>query len=238
MRAISRWLSAAVVALCVACGSSATAAYEQTHSATQIVSDAGKSTGSATSFHLAVAVTTQAGQANADFDVEGKNVSGKVTYQSTLVRVMHVDGRTFVYGADMAQLLEKTNAQAAALVRAKAADKWVLMPEEFWSSTGIDELTDLRKMADCLQAASGLKKKGTSTVSGKRAVEVDDQLTSQIYVDTASPHYFLRVVLAGSDTCVTGSAVSNETLDLSKVGQKMNISVPNGYVDLQTLATG
>ena len=72
MRAISRWLSAAVVALIVACGSSAAAAYEQTHSAKQIVSDAGKSTGSATSFHLAVAVTTQEGQANADFDVAGR----------------------------------------------------------------------------------------------------------------------------------------------------------------------
>ncbi len=96
----------------------------------------------------------------------------------------------------------------------------------------------MRKMADCLQAASGLKKKGTSTVSGKRAVEVDDQLTSQIYVDTASPHYLLRVALSGTDTCVTGSAVSNETLDLSKLGQKLDIAVPAGYVDAQTLATG
>ncbi len=99
------------MALCVACGSSAAAAYEQTHSAKQIVSDASKSTGSATSFHLAVAVTTQNGQANADFDVAGTNVNGKVTYQGTLVRIMHVDGRTFVYGADLAQFLATSSSQ-------------------------------------------------------------------------------------------------------------------------------
>jgi hypothetical protein len=224
--------------LCVACGSSAAASYDQTHSAKQIVSDASKSTGSATSFHLAVAVTTQNGEANADFDVEGTNVNGRVIFQGTLVRVMHVDGRTFVYGADLAQLLATSNAQAASIVRAKAVDKWVLMPEEFWSSTGVSELTDMRKLGDCLEAAAGLAKKGTSTVSGKTAIEVDDQLTSKIYVDVASPHYFLRVMLSGTDTCVTGSSVSNETLDLSKIGQKLDIAVPNGYVDLQTLASG
>lgn len=229
-----------VLALVVglACGSASTASYEQSHSAKQVVTDASKSTGSATSFHLAADVTTQQGPAHAEFDVEGLNVSGKVSYQSTNVRIMHVDGKTFVYGADLADSLASTNAQAAATVKAKAADKWVLMPEEFWTSTGITELTDIKKTTDCLQSASGLTKKGTSTVSGKRVVEVDDELTSQMYVDTASPHYFVRVALAGKDTCVTGPAVTQETIDLTKVGAKLNIAVPAGYVDVQSLQNG
>ena len=227
---------ALIVAL--ACGSASTASYEQSHSAKQVVADASKSTGSATSFHLAVDVTTQQGPAHAEFDVEGTNVNGTVSYQGTHLRIMHVDGRSFVYGADLAEVLAATNAQGAAAVKAKAADKWVLMPEEFWTSTGISELTDVKKMSDCLQSASGLTKKGTSNVSGKRVVEVDDELTSQMYVDTASPHYFVRVALAGKDTCVTGPGVTQETIDLTKLGAKLNIAVPVGYVDLQSLANG
>ena len=222
----------------LACGSASTASYEQSHSAKQVVADASNSTGSATSFHLAVDVTTQQGLAHAEFDVEGSNVNGTVSYQGTHLRIMHVDGRSFVYGSDLADFLATSNAQASATVKEKAADKWVLMPEEFWTSTGITELTDIRKMSDCLQSASGLTKKGTSNVSGKRVVEVDDELTSQMYVDTASPHYFVRVALAGKDTCVTGPGVTQETIDLTKLGAKLNIAVPAGYVDLQSLATG
>ncbi len=224
--------------LIAACGLGASAGYSETHTALQIVSDASKSTGSAPSFHITIDATTKDGQANADVDVEGSNVSGKIVGKGIGVRIIHVDGQTFVYGSDLAAILESSNPQAAAIVKAKASDKWVLMSEDFWNTAGIDEITNLGKITDCLKTEQGLTKKGTSTISGQQVVEVDDQLASSFFVSTGAPHYFLRLALTGVDTCITNSSVTKETIDLSKVGQKLHIAVPTGYVDLKTLAGG
>jgi hypothetical protein len=238
VRAFGAAMSVTVMALTAGCGLGASPDYSQTHSAQQIVLDASKSTGSATSFHITIDATTKDGKGNADVDVEGSNVSGKIVGQGIGVRIIHVDGQTFVYGSDLAAILEVSNAQAAATVKAKASDKWVLMPADFWSSTGIDEITQMQKIADCIKTEQGLTKKGTSIISGQQVVEVDDQLASSIYVATAAPHYLVRLALTGVDTCVTDASVAQETIDLSKVGQKLNIAVPTGYVDLKTLAGG
>src|SRR5579864_7321826 len=130
------WLCVVTVVLTAACGSAAAATYQDSHSAQQIVSDASKSTGSASSFHITIDETTQDGAQHADLDVEGSNVSGKLTASGMVVRLMHVNGQTFIYGADLAQLLVSTKEpQAAAVVKARAADKWVLMPADFWTSS-------------------------------------------------------------------------------------------------------
>lgn len=220
----------------VACGPGASASYEQSHSAQQIVNDASSSTGSATSFHITVNATTQDGPATADFDVAGSNVQGMVNGQGMTIHLIHVNGQTFVNGTDLADILTKTNPQAAAIVKAKASDKWVLMPSAFWSSTTIADAVDMQKLTSCLKAAAGLKKKGSSTISGQNVVEVDDRLTDRMYVQTGASHYFMRIALAGGDTCLTDSATSSETIDLTKVGQKVDITAPAGSVDLQTIA--
>lgn len=223
--------------LVAACGSS-TQSYQQTHSAQQIVGDASQSTGSVSSFHIVMDVTTQEGTANAEFDVDGSNLNGKVVYPGTSVRIMHVNGKTFVYGEDLAASLESSNPQAAGAVRAKAADKWVLMPEEFFTSTGLKETMDMQKLTTCLKTAGGLSKKGTSNISGRQVVEVDNQQSSKMFVQTTAPHYFLRITLAGSDNCATGSGVSEETMNFTKLGQAPHITEPAGYVDLQSLGSG
>jgi len=227
-----------VMALTAACGLFGSADYSQTHSAKQIVSDASKSTGAATSFHILIDATTKDGQANADVDVQGADVSGKIVGAGVSIRIVHVGGQTFVYGSDLAAILEVSDKQAAAIVKGKASDKWVLMPAEFWTSTGIDAITHLGKITDCFKTEQGLTKKGTSNISGHEVVEVDDQLASSFFVATAAPHYFVRLTLTGVDTCITDPSITNETIDLSKVGQKLNIVVPAGYVDLKTLAGG
>jgi len=226
------------MALTAACGPFGSADYSQTHSAKQIVSDASKSTGAATSFHILIDATTKDGQANADVDVHGADVSGKIVGAGVTIRIIHVGGQTFVYGSDLAAILEVSDKQAAAIVKEKASDKWVLMPSEFWTSTGIDAITHLGKITDCFKTEQGLNKKGTSTISGHQVVEVDDQLASSFFVATAAPHYFVRLKLTGVDTCITDASITDETIDLSKVGEKLNIAAPTGYVDLKTLAGG
>jgi len=230
-------LSVVAVMAIAACGSAA-ASYQDSHSAQQIMSDASKSTGSASSFHMTIDETTQDGPQHADLDVNGSNVSGKLIASGMTVRLTHVSGQTFIFGADLAAMLTAIKQpQAAAVVKARASDKWVLMPADFWSSS-FSDLVDIQKLTTCLKNADGLKKKGTSTISGQQVIEVDDQLASQIFVQTAAPHYLARVVFEGVDTCVTDTTASSETIDLTNVGKSVTITAPTGYVDLATLAAG
>lgn len=225
-----------VLMLAVACGSTAAASYEQTHSAQQIVTDASKSTGSAGSFHINLDADTSQGRGTADLDVEGSNLKGTVTGQGLQVRITHVDGQTYVFGADLTALLLKTNPQAAAVVQAKAFNKWILVPAEFWDSTGLSAITDMHKLTDCLQASSsGLSKKGTTNVLAVRVIEVDNQSSGKLYVATSAPHYFTRIALQGGDKCMADSNASSETIDLTKVGAKLGITAPADSVDLTTL---
>lgn len=230
-------LSLALV-LAVACGFGSTADYGQSRTAQQIVDDASKSTGAATSFHIATEVTTKTGPGNADFDVEGSNLSGKLNAQGMNLRIVHVNDKTFVYGSDLAVAIAQINPQASAAVKARAADKWVLMPPDFWSSTGLSGAIDMASLTTCLRTEAGLSKKGTSTVSGQNVVEVDDQLSGKMFVQTAAPHYFVRVDLEGVDSCITDQSVTHEKIDLTKVGQKITVSPPSDYVDLNALANG
>lgn len=232
------WVLVVAVMVTAACGTTASPAYQDSHSAQQIVDDAGKSTGSASAFHMTIDETTQDGAQHADLDVDGSNVKGKLIASGMSVQIIHFSGRTFIYGADLAALLAAIQQpQAAAVVKARASDKWVLMPADFWSSS-FSDLTDLQKMTSCLRSESGLKKKGTSTIADRQVVEVDDQTSSQMFIQTAAPHYFARIVFQGVDACVTDTTASSQTIDLAQVGQKPSIAAPSGYVDLATLAAG
>src|SRR5438270_11803028 len=114
------WLCVVAVVLSGACGSAAAASYQDSHSAEQIVSDASKATGSASSFHMTIDETTKDGPQHADLDVEGSNVSGKLIASGISVRLTHVTGQTFIYGSDLAALLAAINEpQASAVVKAR-----------------------------------------------------------------------------------------------------------------------
>lgn len=235
MRAPGALAACALVVLAGAACGSAPASYTDSHSAAQILTDASTSTAAVSSYHIKIEETTESGDAMMDVDVEGTNISGKLTAEGIAARITHVGDQTFVYGADLAAILGKTNPQAGAVVTAKAADKWVLMPSNFWDSSFTDVL-DVKKMSTCLSTVAGAVKKGTSTVSGVSAIEIDDQLLSQIDVQTASPHYYVHMVFTGVETCLTDSTARGQTIDLSSFGKKFGITAPAGYVDLTTLA--
>src|SRR5207247_6396158 len=156
---------AVLVVLVVACGSGATASYEQSTTAAQILSDSDLATISSRSYHVSITETAATGPASAEMDVENGNASGKIISNVIRVRITHVDEQTFIYGSDLAQILYATNPRVADTVNTKAPDRWVLVPPDIWSS-GFSKVLDLRKMSSCLKGLSGVVKKGTSNISG------------------------------------------------------------------------
>jgi len=225
------------LALITACGSGGSASYEQSHSPSQILADADLATISTRSYHVAINETAETGPTSAEVDVENGNASGKIIANGIRVRITHVNEQTFIYGSDLAQILYITNPRVADTVNTKAPDRWVLVPPDIWSS-GFSKALDLRKMSSCLKGLSGVVKKGTSNISGHAVVELDDPARSQIYVQTAAPHHYVRVVFPTSHGCATDSTARSQMIDLTQFEAKFNIAAPAGYADLTTLAAG
>ncbi len=237
MRGRAAVLLALAVLPASACAVGGSAGYEETRSAAQILGDANSATASSGSFHIHIDETAPTGPATADMDVESSNVDGKITSNEITARIEHVGDQTFIYGSDLAGILQTVNPEEAAVVKAMASEKWVLVPSELWSSS-FSDLVDVRKMSACLTSAPGAVKKGTSVISGQAVVEIDDQARSKIYVQTAAPHHFVRLIFSDSDSCATDSTAKGQTIDLSKFGANFGIAVPAGYVDLTALASG
>ncbi len=227
-------LAGAILMVGAACASRPAAGYAQSHSAGQIVADATTSSGAARSYHLTLAEATADGPARLDLDVEDGNASGTIRWASVSLRIIYAGGVTFIYGSDLAGLLAPVDSDAATMIKAAAADRWVLVPPSFWHST-LTQLIGMNNLGGCLRTASGLAKKGVATVAGRLAVEVDDGTASKLYVDTAMPHYLVHADIAGADACVTSSTARSQVFDWSDYGARFNIATPAGYLDLRTI---
>ena len=225
------------VALITACGSGGSASYEQTHSASQILADADLATRSTASYHVSISANAESGYAIAEMDIEDTNAAGTLTSNGIVLRMIHVKDQTFMFGAGLGDVIQPSNPQLAAAVRAKAAGKWVLVPSDIWTAA-FRKLLDLRTMSSCLKGAEGMAKKGTATASGQSVVRLDDKAGSQVYVQTSAPHHFVHLVLSASESCSTDSTAKGETIDLLKFGTRFQITAPSGYIDLATLAAG
>jgi hypothetical protein len=201
------------------------------------MADADAATISTSSYHVAIHETPASGYATAEMDIEGANAGGTITTNGLVLRLAHVDNRTFMFGATLGDIIEPTNPQLASAVRAKAAGKWVLVPNEIWTS-GFRKLLDMRTMSSCLKTAPGMVKKGTATATGQSVVQLDDKAGSHIYVQTGSPHHYVHLVFAASEACATDSTGNGQTIDFSQFGGQFHIAAPTGYVDLAALAGG
>lgn len=230
------FLAGVVPVLVLACGpGGSTASYEQSRSVRQILSDADLATMSSHSFHLSVNETAESGPVSAEMDMENGNANGKVIANGIRVRIQHIAEQTFIFGSDLVQILQTTNARSAAAVSAKASDRWVLVPNDIWTS-GFGKAFDVSKMSSCLKGLTTAAKKGTTAISGEAAVELDGQAGTRIYVQTRAPHHFVRVVFPSPDRCATDPTAKSQTIDLSGYGTNFRIAPPSGYADLAALA--
>jgi hypothetical protein len=227
--------------LAFACGGpTVLASYEQSHSATQITSDASKSLKSVHSAHLTFQGTSAGSSVSADIDAEDKNFNGKISIQGGSFRMIVADSKVYINGPDLVAFMKITDPAVAAQVNALIGTKWVLLP----SSLGVDastmgSLSDFSGMADCITSDSKVTKKGTSTIGGDAVVEVDAASGLKVFVQIASPHYPRRIEFpAGSSSCNTaGSTTASDSgsIEFSKFGSHFGIKAPADFTDLTKL---
>ena len=228
-----------VSVLTVACANPAAPAkpYDQTHSASQIASDAGKSLKSVKAAHVKfTGSSTSSGQVGVDADVQGQDINGTLSVGGQSLKVVSVGGKVYVYGPDLLNVVPISDPATAANVKALVGTNWVVIPNSSSVTGNLSSAFDFSSIGDCITGMTGLKKNGTSKIDGDQVVELDDSSGSQIFVLTAAPHYPRRLILSSATTCSSASSGSGSgTLDLTRVGQHFAITAPTNTVDLSSL---
>ncbi len=216
----------------LACGTAAAASYDQSRTGPQIVGDASSALRSIHSAHVAIQGNYQGSASEFDGDIENQNISGTITLGTAgKLRMMVVAGKFYLYGPDLIAFSHVTDSS----ISAKVGEKWIVMPDGLIADQkSLEAFGDFSGMADCIKSGVGYTKKGTSTISGRSVVEVQDAAGSQVFVQISAPHYPIRFVVDTSE-CSAGGQSLGGTFDLTRIGDHFGIAPPANSTDLASV---
>jgi hypothetical protein len=226
-------LAVVATALMVACGTTQTAGYVESHSASQIISDASSALKSVHSAHVTIQSTYQGSAGKFDGDIEDQNFSGTMTIGSNTLKVTIYSGKIYLYGPDLIAFAHVTDSK----ITARVGDKWILMPSGLIvDPKSLQAFGDFSAMADCVKSGTGFTKAGTSTTLGVAAVEIHSAAGSQIFIQVSAPHYPVRIVYAtGDKACSDPNKPDSGTIDLTRIGAHFGITTPQNTTDFAAL---
>jgi len=234
-----RILGCALAALVLAaCGGSD----ESGKPADQVLQDAAAALKAAKSFHLAVVVdsgTAGAGKLDISADVVAPNtVSGTIAQSGVTGHFVFAGGKVYLQGRDFLSAL--AGQQAAAQI----GDHWVIAPASA-AGSGVGQIADMQKFADCLVQNHGTLSKSTGKVGGQDAVVLTDKADrpgtqpGRLSIAASGTPYPLQLEITGPTTAGTpanascaSSGGSTGTLTFSSYGASYSIAAPTGAVDL------
>jgi hypothetical protein len=235
--------------LLAACGSGGNG--EADKQPDQILQDAGAALKAAKSFHL-VAVVDNSGSSGASpaalggtltiaADVVAPNtVSGTMTQAGVTGHFAFVGGKVYLQGHDF--LAKLGGDQAASII----GDRWVVAPASA-AGSGVGQIADMQKFADCLVQNHGTLSKTTGTVNGQAAVVLTDKgdkpatQPGRLYVAVSGTAYPLKLEITGATTAGTpansacaSSGSSTGSLTFSDYGKSYSIAAPSNAVDFSS----
>lgn len=248
------WLPASLASLgtavaVAACGSGSSSDEAQ-RPPDQVLRDSAASMRTVHSYRLVGTIRTATGTGDVDLRVAAADeFMGTITSSGIRVDVVVAKGVTYLHGHDF---FLRTAGQSAADA---IGDRWARLPGNPLGDFGA--VTDSGRLADRMLGCHGtMRLAGTTTVDGRRAVELVDAGdlpgTTPTTLDVAldGPPYPLRVVQQGSAhggtapaacgslpaTAAAGpgspAAQSSTTILLSEFGASITVSAPAQAVDL------
>ncbi|MEV0255044.1 hypothetical protein AB0H82_12375 [Streptomyces sp. NPDC050732] len=136
---------------------------------------------------------------------QAKNCQGTIGTGGSEAEVRHTDGTLYLRGNEQywkSALKTQPGAQKAV---SKVADKWVKMPADDASTSGLcDKQGLVASMDENKSERKGMKKGDTTTVDGKEAIALTKKgsggETNTLYVATEGKPYILRISVKGGDT--------------------------------------
>ncbi|MFD4633071.1 hypothetical protein ACFVYR_05710 [Streptomyces sp. NPDC058284] len=133
-----------------------------------------------------------------------KNCEGTVETAGAKADLRHTNGTLYVRGNDQYWKGALKNRPGSQKVMDKIADKWVKMPADDASTSGMcDKQGLVASMDEDKSSRKGLKKGDTTTVDGKEAIALTKKAsggeTHTMYVATEGKPYVLRSSVKGGD---------------------------------------
>jgi hypothetical protein len=208
----------------------------------QVLGDAAAALKAASSFHLAVAVDggAQGGKLDISADlVAPSTVSGTITQGGVTGHFVFAGGHVYLQGRDFLQSL--AGQQTATAI----GDRWVVAPASA-AASGVGQIADMQKFADCLVQNHGTLSKSTGKLGGQDAVVLTDKgdkpgtQPSRLYVAAGGTPYPLKLEITGPTTpgapagatCTSSGGGSTGSLSFSDYGKSYSIAAPTDAVDL------
>ncbi|MET9544686.1 hypothetical protein ABZY36_05110 [Streptomyces sp. NPDC006627] len=133
-----------------------------------------------------------------------KNCEGTVDSAGAKAELRHMNGTLYVRGDEQYWKNSLKNQPGSDKVMSKVVDKWVKMPADDASTSGMcDKQGLIASMDEDKSTRKGMKKGDTTTVGGKEAIALKKQAsggeTHTMYVATEGEPYILRTTVKGGD---------------------------------------
>ncbi|MCF3119201.1 hypothetical protein IPZ68_05695 [Streptomyces arenae] len=174
-------------------------------SADQIAAKAVEATKKADSMRLKGDMTQGGKSVAMDLAVDQeKNCEGTVDTDGAKADVRHTNGVLYIRGNEHYWKNALKNKPGSEKVLSKVADKWVKMPADDASTSGMcDKQGLVASMDENKSERTGLKKGDTTSIDGKEAIALTKKTsggeTHTLYVATEGEPYLLRTSVKGGD---------------------------------------
>ena len=238
-RIAAGWSAALLLA---ACGGGGQGGAETDRTPVQVLQDAAAALKAAASFHLAVVVDGGApggGRLDIDADVVAPStVQGTIKEGNATGRFVFAGGKVYLQGREFLTLL------AGDAIAKQIGDQWVIAPAAA-AGSGVGQIADMRKFADCMVQNHGTLTKGNGTVDGQDAVILTDKADrpgtqpGRLYVAARGTAYPLKLEITGPTTAgppanaaCTSNGSSTGSLTFSEYGKAFSIAAPTSALDL------
>ncbi|MFK4065509.1 hypothetical protein [Streptomyces sp. NPDC029674] len=175
-------------------------------SADQIAAKAVKATKGADSMRIKGDMRQGGKPVSLDIAVDqAKNCEGTIDTDGSEAEIRHTDGTLYMRGNEQYWKTALKNQPGSEKVLPKVAGKWVKMPADDASTTGMcDKQGLVASMDENKSERKGMKKGDTTTVDGKEAIALTKKGSggemNTMYVATEGKPYILRVTTKGGDT--------------------------------------
>ncbi|WP_308117580.1 hypothetical protein [Streptomyces anatolicus] len=175
-------------------------------SADQIASKAVEATKKADSMRLKGDMRQPGGKSlSVDLAVDQeKNCEGSVDTEGAKAELRHTNATLFVRGNEQYWKNSLKNQPGSDKVMSKVVDKWVKMPADDASTSGLcDKQGLIASMDEDKSTRKGMKKGDTTSIDGQEAITLTKKAsggeTHTMYVATEGKPYILRTTVKGGD---------------------------------------
>jgi len=197
---------------------------EATLSATQVLSDAEVTAGSASSVHVAGSGFSNKEPIHVDLTIGGNEANGSISLGGLGFDLIRAGGTTYIHGTD-AFYKHFAGAAAAQLLHGK----WLKIPASSHQLGQLDEFTNTDAFFKQLAAKHGkLVNQGATTYGGQDVVAIHDSTKdATLYVAATGKPYPVAVVSKGGN--------KNGTITFGDWNKSFSVSAPKDALDLSQL---